>query len=41
MFPHELARTDMSQFVKVLQLHCDRLLPVFKAEAIESISQQF
>lgn len=41
VLPHELAHLDMRQFAKVLQLHRDRLLPVFKAEGIESISQQF
>ena len=41
LFPHELARMDMRHFVKVLQSHRERLLAVFKAEGIESISHQF
>ena len=38
---HDLARMDMRKFVNVLQSHRDRLLPVFKAEEIESIIQKF
>ena len=38
---HELSRMDMMQFIKVFQLRCDRLLPVFEAERIDSNSQKF
>ena len=39
--PHDISHMDMSHSVKVFQFHSDRILPVFKAEVIESISQKF
>jgi hypothetical protein len=41
VLPHELARVDMRQFVKILQTHRVRLKPHFKDAGIELISQQF
>ena len=41
VLPHELPRMDMRHLVKVFKSHSDLLLPVFKAEGIESIIQQF
>ena len=41
MLPHELDCMYTRQLVKVLQLHSDHMLPVFKAEGIESNSHQF
>ena len=41
VFPHELDIIERRQFVKVLQLHREILLPVSKAEGIDNIIQKF
>ena len=41
VLPNHLSCMYIQQSVKILQLHHERMLPVFKAEGIESIRQNF
>ena len=41
VLPRELCQIDMRQFVKLLQLHRERLLPHFGEDKIDDISKEF